>query len=82
MVQLLRYSRLLNTIQVQTLGLIGFRRKSNLHKALSMPQFTIRVDDFLVHFESLFATGTAHVSQGSGRHRSAIIKRFNSYLHN
>lgn len=33
------------------------------HKTLRMPEFTIRIDDFLIRFEALLASRTIHIVQ-------------------
>lgn len=49
----------------------------NSHKALSMPQFTVRIDDFLVHFKSLFTARANHIAQGVGCHNGTAKENNN-----
>lgn len=45
------------------------------HKALRVPQFTTRIDDFLVRLEALLATGARHVVERHIRWRLSKIHK-------
>lgn len=54
---------------------VSTKKTENSHKTLSMPQFTIGIDDFLVHFETLFTTRANHIAQGVGCHDGTEISQ-------
>lgn len=45
----------------------------HLHKALSMPKFSVRVDNFLMRFKSFITSRAKHISQGHIRIRCNSI---------